>query len=385
MLASPRIRIDSHSHFRDNIPMPNISDALYRNLAQGILDGLHIGAQAYASINGKPILDIALGESATGIEMTPDTLMIWLSATKPITAVCIAQLWERGKLTLDDPVAKHIPQFANNGKESITIRHLLTHTAGIRGAASNTTPDPWDVTIAKICAAKIEPGWIPGKKAGYHVASTWFLLGELIRRLDGRPFTQYVREEIFLPLKMPDCYVGIPPEKYAAYGPRMGILQNTDTDHIRPHGWDTPQAAAQCSPGGTGRGPARQLARFYEMMLNGGTLDGAKIISPQTAEAFTARHRVGMFDQTFSHIMDWGLGFIPSNNQYGIDTIRYGYSPLASWRTYGHGGNQSSVAFADPKHKLAAVIIFNGTPGDAEHDQRLRSALTVLYENLPTP
>jgi CubicO group peptidase (beta-lactamase class C family) len=360
------------------------SDALYRNLAQGIVDGLHIGAQAYASVAGKPILDIALGESAPGIEMTPDTLMLWLSATKPITAVCVAQLWERGKLTLDDPVAKHIPEFAASAKDAITIRHLLTHTAGIRGAASNTTSDPWETTIAKICSSKLEPGWIPGKKAGYHVASTWFILGELVRRLDGRPFNQFVREEIFLPLKMPDCWIGLPPEKFADYGPRIGILQTPDPEMPRPHGWDTQAAAARCSPGGTGRGPARQLARFYEMLLNGGTLDNTKIISPQTVEAMTARHRVGMFDQTFSHIMDWCLGFIPSNNQYGIDTIRYGYSPLASWRTFGHGGNQSSVAFADPKHKLVAAVIFNGTPGDAEHDQRLRSALTTLYENLPS-
>src|ERR1700734_1001832 len=172
------------------------SDALFRNLAQGIVDGLHIGAQAYASLNNKVIVDIALGESATGIEITPETLMLWLSATKPITAVCVAQLWERNKLTLDDPVAKHIPEFAPNGKDAITIRHLLTHTAGIRGAASNTTPDPWETTSAKIGAAKPEPNWTPGKKAGYHVASTWFILGELVRRLDGRPFTQYVREEI---------------------------------------------------------------------------------------------------------------------------------------------------------------------------------------------
>ncbi len=363
--------------------MSPAADALFRNLAEGIVDGLHIGAQAYASVSNKVIVDIALGESTPGVEMTPDTLMLWLSATKPITAVCIAQLWERGKLNLDDQVAKHIPEFAANGKDIITIRHLLTHTAGIRGAASNTTPDPWETTIAKICAAKIEPGWVPGRKAGYHVASTWFILGELVRRLDGRPLSQYVRDEIFLPLKMVDSWIGLPPEQYSTYGPRIGILQNTDGEMLRSHGWDTREAAARCSPGGSGRGPARELACFYEMLLQGGTLDGAKIISPQTVEAMTARQRVGMFDQTFSHIMDWGLGFIPNNNQYGIDTIRYGYSPLASWRTFGHGGNQSSVAFADPKRKLAAALIFNGTPGDAEHDQRLRSALTLLYENLP--
>jgi CubicO group peptidase (beta-lactamase class C family) len=92
-----------------------------------------------------------------------------------------------------------------------------------------------------------------------------------------------------------------------------------------------------------------------------------------------------MFDHSFKHIMDWGLGFIVNNNQYGIDTIRYGYGPRASWRTVGHGGHRSSVAFADPKHGLAVASVFNGTPSDDLHDQRVRAVLTALYEDLEIP
>src|SRR5581483_10385650 len=104
---------------------------------------------------------IAIGEARPGVPMTSDTLMLWLSATKPVTAVCVAQLWERGGLGLDDRVMQHIPEFGVGGKDAITIRHLLTHTAGIRAAASNSSRSPWDETIAKICASKIEPGWVP--------------------------------------------------------------------------------------------------------------------------------------------------------------------------------------------------------------------------------
>lgn len=365
--------------------MPSPEKSLPRTLAaieSGMAAGLHIGAQAYVSLGGQPIADWAIGESRPGVLMAADTLMIWLSATKPIVAVCIAQLWEKGRLKLDDPVALHIPEFAAHGKDGITLRHLLTHTAGIRAAAGNGGRESWDETIAKICAAKIEPGWIPGQKAGYHAASSWFLLGELVRRLDGRPLEQYVRKDIFLPLGMSDSYIGLPIEQYAAYGDRIGIMQNTDGSAPKPHMWDTPEMAARCKPGGNGRGPMRQLVRFYEMLLNGGSLDGVRIISPQTAEALTARHRVGLFDHTFKHVMDWGLGFIVNNNQYGIDTVRYGYGPHASWRTYGHSGHQSSVAFADPKHGLAAAIVFNGTPGETAHDQRVRTVLSALYEDL---
>jgi CubicO group peptidase (beta-lactamase class C family) len=349
----------------------------------GMQAQLHIGAQLFVRHAGRTVADIAVGEARPGVRMTTDTLMLWLSATKPITAVCVAQLWERGRLRLDDRVAEHIPEFASNGKGRITIRHLLTHTAGIRAAASNWGRSSWNETIAKICAAKIEPQWTPGRKAGYHVASSWFILGELVRRLDGRPLEQYVREDVFLPLGMTDSWIGLPPEQYAAYGDRIGIMQNTGGgENVIAHTWDTAETAAMCKPGGNGRGPIRELGRFYQMLLNGGSLGDTRIISPQTVEAMVARHRVGMFDHTFKHVMDWGLGFIPNNNQYGVDTIRYGYGAQAGWRTFGHSGHQSSVAFADPEHQLVVALVFNGTPGEVEHDRRVRAVLTALYEDL---
>jgi CubicO group peptidase (beta-lactamase class C family) len=348
----------------------------------GIRQRQHVGALACISVNQRIIANLAIGESSPGVAMTADTLMLWLSSTKPITAICIAQLWERGLLGLDDLVIKFIPEFAGGGKDAITIRHMLVHTAGIRAAANNFTRDSWEVTIDKICKSSIEPGWVPGEKAGYHVASTWFLLGELIRRIDGRSFDRYVREEIFLPLKMVNSWVGMPVERYAEYGNRIGIMQNTDPAFKPVHAWDTPEMAALCKPGGNGRGPMRELVRFYQMLLNGGSLDGVRIVSPQTVEAMTARHRVGMYDHSFKHIMDWGLGFIVNNNQYGVDNIRYGYGPHASWRTFGHSGHRSSIAFADPKHNLAVALVFNGTPADAIHDQRMRTVLNAIYEDL---
>lgn len=344
-------------------------------LERGISDGLHIGAQVAASIDGERVIDLAIGQSKPGVPMTPDTLMIWLSACKPITAVAIVMLWERGKLRLDDPVALHIPEFAEDGKEAITIRHCLTHTAGIRAAANNWTRDSWEAVLDKIYQAKIEPGWVPGQKAGYHVASSWYVLGEIIHRLDGRVCEQFAREEIFLPLGMTDCYLAMPVDVYTGYGDRMGIMQNTEGSR-RPHTWDTPEVAPLCKPGGSGRGPMNQLLRFYEMLLNG----GGTLITPQTVEALVARHRTGMFDETFKHLMDWGLGFIPNNEQLGPGVVRYGYGSDAGYRAFGHGGNQSSVAFADPKHRLAVAMVFNGTPGDAAHDHRLRETLSAIYE-----
>src|SRR5688500_12204913 len=228
----------------------------------GIKAGLHVGAQLFIARSGDVLADLGLGDARPGVAMRSDTLMIWMSACKPVAAVAIAQLWERGRLDLDDRVAKHIPEFGTNGKEPITIRHLLTHTAGFRGIPSEWERQAWDHVIAAVCDARLEPGWVPGRKAGYHVATSWYILAELVRRLDGRGFPQYVREAIFEPLGMHDSWIGMPPEQYRAYGERIGLLH--DTAGAAPKAdlfWDTEEGAAMCRPAGNGRGPIRELGR----------------------------------------------------------------------------------------------------------------------------
>ena len=123
-----------------------------KTIEAGIERGLHIGAQLYVSHRGRTVGDLAFGMAREGAAMTPDTIMLWMSSTKPITAVAVGQMWERGRLELDDPVANHIPEFAAHGKDAITIRHVLTHTGGFRAAVGPWTADPWDQIIAQICA-----------------------------------------------------------------------------------------------------------------------------------------------------------------------------------------------------------------------------------------
>jgi CubicO group peptidase (beta-lactamase class C family) len=350
---------------------------------QGMADGLHIGAQIYASISGRIVADAAWGFAKPGVAMTPFTVMRWLSSGKPATAVAIGQLWERGLLDLDDSVARHIPEFAAEGKQNVTLRHLLTHTGGFRGAAPNASPEPWDTIIARICAGPLERNWIPGKKAGYDPGASWLIVGEIVRRLDGRPFEQFIRDEIFLPLEMIDSWIGLPPAQFDAYGDRMGLMQNTSiADSPKTLSTETAAACALCRPGSNARGPIRQLGFFYEAILGKGTRGARKILTPQTVEALTARHRCGMFDHTFHHVMDWGLGFIVDNNNYGEGTVPYPFGRFSSPRTVGHGGYQSSVGFADPEHALAAAIVFNGCPGEPKHAIRIRQATAALYEDL---
>ncbi len=252
-------------------------------IEEGIRNQLHLGAQLYVSLRGETVADAALGENRPGDPLTPDHLMLWLSSTKPLGAVAVAQLWERGRLELDDPVARHVPELAVHGKESITLRHLLTHTAGIRMLDVGWPDRSWEEIVAKISAMKPEPRWTPGEKAGYHTSSSWFILGEVIRRVDGRPFSVYVRQEICEPLGMVDSWVGMPPERFLFYKGvgALGAMWNTEKTEIRSHGWDTEERCVRPNPGANGYGPMRELGRFYEMLLGRGIHNGRRLLTPR--------------------------------------------------------------------------------------------------------
>ncbi len=355
---------------------------------QGIEAGLHPGAQLYISLRGRVLVDYAVGEARPGVPMTPDSLNLWLSSTKPIAAVAIAQLWERGLLELDDPVIRFIPEFGQKGKGAITIRHILTHTAGFR-APPRSEQVPWEQIVAEMCAARQEPGWVPGKKAGYHPASSWYILGEIVRRLDGRAFSRYVREMIFEPSGMKHSWVGMTLETFQAYGNRIALMQ--DTTKSPPESLDIKAIATSSRPGSSGWGPIRELGEFYEMLLNRGRTGDFvgsaladptdRILASQTVEAITARHRTGMIDVTFKAQIDWGLGFL-LNSPHPNPDLPYGYGVNASPRTFGHGGAQSSGAFCDPEMALVVAYVFNGRPGEERHHARRKALLEAVYADL---
>jgi CubicO group peptidase (beta-lactamase class C family) len=126
----------------------------------------------------------------------------------------------------------------------------------------------------------------------------------------------------------------------------------------------------------------RELAHFYEMLIGGGQRQGVRILRPASVGLMTSRHREGLYDETFKHRIDWGLGTIIDSKRYGADTVPYGYGRFASERTFGHGGSQSSVGFADPEYQLAAACYFNGMPGEPAHQARLHEVLEALYQDL---
>lgn len=319
--------------------------------------------------------------------MSDASLIPWFSMTKIVTAVAVAQLWDRGALSLDDAVATYVDGFAANGKAPVTIRHVLTHTGGFRYLAGGdelySGGLDYAAMLRAVTDAPLEPGWVPGERAGYHPATGFHVLGEIVRVVDGRAFDAYVSEEIFEPLGMADSWIALSPARVAAYGDRMVQMVDTTGPEptvlprlLEPDGW------SWVLPSGSGVGPVGDLVRLVEAVRGGGALDGERIVSAATAAAIVTRQRVGMTDETFGWVMDWGLGLMVNSWHHRQRATPYGYGDHAGRDAFGHGGMQSSLAFADPEHGLSVVVAFNGMPGEAANHRRTQRVVNALYADL---
>lgn len=352
-------------------------------LREGIAQGLHLGAQLYVSLGGRTVAHLAVGQARQGQPMTLDHRLCWLSSGKPVTAAALMILVEAGRADLDEPVASFLPEFACHGKGTITLRHLLTHTGGLRNAEGASAAPSWGEIIQRICQARPEKDWIPGRRAGYHYTVSWFLLAEVIQRLSGQPFNRFVQDHLFTPLGHPDTGCQFTPAQVDSWGDRWAPMFLAGPDGFRPHPTlDSLTEATKCKPGSGFRGPVAALGHFYEMLLNEGRWAEQQILDPRSVSQITRRQRHGLFDETFKHPLDWGLGVI-INDPHGLgESMPYGFGRHASPETFGHGGLQSSSGFADPQHRLVAAIIFNGQPGEAAHQARIRAVASALYEDL---
>jgi CubicO group peptidase (beta-lactamase class C family) len=346
-------------------------------LQQGVDQGLHPGAQICVIRRGEIVLNAAFGEARPGVKTATDSLVLWMSSGKPVTAIAILQLVEEGRLTLDTRVAEVIPEFGAGGKEAVTVRHCLLHTAGFRGPLSNFSLGPWEAILDRVYALRQEPDWTPGEKAGYHVGSSWFALGEIVARLDGEPFDRAIRRRVFNRIAAADAYIGLPVETAALYGDRIAQTWQTDATPATPHAANELDGYSVSRPGANLIAPARQVAELYVSLLN---RDG-RLLKRETIDAMTARQRQGMYDLTFKRVLDWGYGLKLDSKRHGPDET-YGYGPHASDATFGHAGHQCSCAFADPAHDLIAAWTCTGMPGEAAHHQRQLAINAAVYEDL---
>ncbi len=340
--------------------------------------GEHAGAQVLIERAGEVLMDAAVGACWDGSAMTPDHAMLWLSACKPMTAVAVAMLVERGVLGWDDRVCEWLPGFEQNGKQDITLRHVLTHTGGFRGMRDRYPDATWEQSVEQVCATRLEAGWVVGEDAGYHVHSGWYALGAVIASATRRSFASFIREEVLLRAGMQQTWVTMPASAWQGLQSQQRLAETRDTSQAeaKATGTATLEWCTGTRPGGNAYGPARDLARFYRSLLN------ESLVSCETLREMTRRQREGRHDRTFRHTIDWGLGFILDSKRYGEAVVPYGYGPHATEATFGHGGAQCAVGMADPTHDLVIAITWNGQPGEARHQARLHDTLGAVYASL---
>jgi len=364
--------------------MDGIRDALPKTaevIAADFAAGQHKGFQVYVSLRGETVADAAWGEAIPGREMTTGIRVCWLSSGKPLTAMAIGLLWQRGLLRLDDPIVRFVPEFGVRGKDGVTVRHLLTHTGGLPQVETGYPEATWAESVARVCAAAIADGWVVGRTGGYHVASSWFVLGEIVQRVGGRSFATFLYDELCEPLGMGKTSFEVAEDSLANDVGEVGWMWRRVGRQLEPLDWHDPPRLTRASPGSSARGPIRELGRFYERLL--GALNGEPgLFTSQTVEAMTSPHRVGEVDRTFQHVVDFGLGFLVDSNRYGAETVPYGFGRHCSPRAFGHGGAQSSMGFADPGHGLVVAWAANAQIGEPRHNVRNRAINTAVYEDL---
>ncbi|MDA1127621.1 MAG: serine hydrolase [Chloroflexi bacterium] len=329
-----------------------------------IESGVHPGAALAVYRHGKPVLDLfgGLADREAGTPVTRDSIFVLYSSTKAVTSACLHILWERGKLDWDDPVASHWPGFAQKGKEQVTIRHVLTHQSGFPDTPSHMTWDRWHDWDAAVSAMEqIHLDYLPGRVIAYHARNFGWVVGELVRRIDGRPIDQFVREEITGPLQVEEFHLGIDPSMEERVS-KLHAMEDCDrTSQVTIY--NRPEVHTAVLPAGGGIATARGLARFYAMMAGGGTLDGVTTMKPETVEAVTKPQSEGLDHSLDRNVMrSLGLSLRdPRSAAPGNEDVR----------TFGHAGSGTSIGWANLDSGLAFAYITNGFRAEATNTPRL--------------
>jgi CubicO group peptidase (beta-lactamase class C family) len=312
-----------------------------------------------------------------------------------VTAICAHHLAERGQLDLDAPVASYWPEFAAAGKEAVTVRHLLSHRAGLPTVDKPLTPEEayaWEPAVEALAAQA--PLWEPGTRHGYHAVTYGWLVGEVIRRATGRSVGRYLAEEIAGPLGL-DLWIGLPAseehrvsrllppepvhvsrevlagltpdqiERLRALADPGSLMQRALNPTDPPFSFNRPELHRAELPAANGIATARSLARIYAATI--GEVDGVRLLRPDTVEAATAEQSSGP-DEVLVLDTRFGSGFfLPSP-----------FSPMMGPRSFGHSGAGGSLAFADPGSGVGFGYVMNQMQQGLASDPRPAALVSAL-------
>lgn len=372
--------------------------AVAEELASQIPGNGRSGSAVTVYHQGQCVVDVWGGcRDHDGNPWCEDTLALSFSTTKGVASTLLHVLADRGLIDYDKPVWHYWPEFKQGGKDNITVRHLLTHQAGlwdIRGMIDDAMRiTDWDYMIDAL--AKATPLHAPGRTHGYHGLTYGWLVGEVMQRVTGKTFAELLKAELADPLQLDGLYVGLPESEFhrrallasfppthrppraegsarkrrspglvsrVQIGTMRGVLQvlGVDLDDLQrglaPRGmgrfsFNDPSVVKACIPSANGMFTARSLARLYAMMANDGEIDGVRLMSPGRVYRISHVHS-RKIDKVVPIPMHWRLG----------------YHRVFSWGVkapdaFGHFGFQGSGAWCDPSRHLAVGFTVNSAGG----------------------
>jgi CubicO group peptidase (beta-lactamase class C family) len=342
--------------------------------------GIHPAIQLSVLRHGQPLVDRAIGHAwgngpddpADGPRMlaTTETPFVLYSAAKAVTAMMIHLLDQRDVIRLDDPVCEYLDEFGVHTKQWITIRHVLIHRAGL----PNLPPEAIDLDrlddqpgiVASLAALK--QTWRPGRQLAYHAVTGGFLLGEIIRRVTGETIRDFFDREIRRPLGLRWMSYGVRPEdvglvarNYFTGPPPLPPL-STLLRRSLGVGFRTAAEMGNDARFLTGIVPAanvvataNDLSRFYQLLMNGGELDGVQVFDSRTIRRATAEQSYLEFDLTLGLPFRYSMGFMLGGQWFSL------YGPDTQY-AFGHLGFTNIVAWADPERRVSAALLTTGKP-----------------------
>jgi len=335
-------------------------------LSETLDSGKDVGASVSVTVEGETVVDI-WGGWADEAQTTPwgrDTITNVWSTTKTMTFLSTLVLAERGLLDYHEKVSTYWPEFAQNGKADIEVRHLMGHTSGVSAWEQPVAVEDiydWEKSTSMLAAQA--PWWTPGEGSGYHALNQGHLLGEVIRRIDGRMLGQFFAEEIAGPLDA-DFHIGLDPNEFDRVSnvippPALAIdMSAMDPDSVliktftgpatdATESW-TPEWRQATIGAANGHGNARSVARIQAIVANGGTVDGVELLSPETIKMIFEEQANGV-DQVLGLPVRFGMG-------YALHSIAVPYLPEGNYAYWGGWGGSSIIVDIDRKITFAYVM-----------------------------
>ncbi|AWT57387.1 lipase LipE [Mycolicibacterium smegmatis] len=364
--------------------------------------GLHPAIQVCLRHKGRVVLNRAIGHGwgngpddspdTEKILATPETPFCVYSAAKAISSTVVHMLVERGYFSLDDRVCDYLPEYTSHGKDRTTIRHVMTHSAGV---PIHTGPRP-DVTkvndseYTRQQLAALKPVYRPGLIHIYHGLTWGPLIREIVSAATGRNIRDILAEEILEPLKFRWTNYGVRPEEVDLVAPShvtgkplpapiaaaFRAAVGGTPDRIIPLS-NTPLFLTSIVPSSSTVSNADELSRFAEILRRGGELDGVRILRPETLRTATAPCRRMRPDvATGLKPMRWGTGYMLGGKRFGP----FGRNTESA---FGHTGLVDIAVWADPARSLSAAVVSSGKPGAHFETNRYPAVLNRIAEQIP--